>query len=308
MSNTEVGTGSGCETAWLYGFHPETKLRPKTFGVALSRGLIGHEALEKFYRNIQQEVQYDDAAQDALNFLEEKRQAAFMDRDADKLEMLNFLFKLMEEYFSHYQCDIENWEILDVEAFHGLEWEGEHSLYLPMRGDLTVYQRAGKFKGETSPVDHKFTNDFWSQWKLRLNSQIPLQIKAVRESRYKGKPAPVVRRGIVNQIRTRSVKDVYALSTFRRSFIDGDPKVMEKVFRNHLAKAKKLERLKRMSYAEAKEEATAAWGSSNCDFCFFKSICATDLEGGNVQQVAQLEYELSTYGYPPLEEIKNERG
>lgn len=307
MSNTEVSTGSGCETAWLFGFHPETNLKPKTQGVALSRGITGHEVLETFYKDIQQEAQYDDAAQNALNFLEGKKQAAFMDADGDKLEMLSFLYKLIEAYFKHYQGDIENWEILDVEAFHALTWEGEDSLYLPMRVDLTIYQKAGKFKGETSPVDHKFVNDFWNQWKIRLNSQLPLYIRAHRRTRYKGKPAPVVRRAIVNQIRTRAVKDVYPLATFRRDFVQPEGKVIEKVFENHLQLAKRLERLKRMSYAEAKEEVTAVWGSSNCNFCFFKSICATDLEDGNVQQIAQLEYERSTYGYPTMEELYRER-
>lgn len=307
MSNTEVSTGSKCERAWLFGFHPETKLKPKTQGVALSRGITGHEVLEKFYKDIQREVEYDDAAQSALDFIEEKRQSAFMESDTDKMEMLRFLKKLMEAYFGHYQSDIENWEILEVEGFHALTWDGEDSLYLPMRLDMVIYQKSGAFKGETSPVDHKFTNDFWNQWKLRLNSQLPLYIRALRSSRFKGKPAPVVRRSIVNQIRTRDVRNVYPLEAFRRSFIEADESVMDKVFRNHLAQAKKIEPFKRMSYAEAHEQTTAAWGSSNCDFCFFKSICATDLEGGNMQQIAQLEYERSTYGYPTMEELYNER-
>lgn len=307
LSNTEVVTGSNCERAWLFGFHPETRLKQKDQGVALTRGIIGHEMLEGFYKDLQVEKDYDESAQRALDFLTGHEQDAYMRSDIDKLEMLRYLKRIMTAYFKHYRADIENWEILEVETFHALRWEGEDTLYLPMRFDMTIYQRSGKFKGETSPVDHKFTNDFWNQWDFRLNTQQPLYLKSLSEARYRGKPKPIVKRSILNQIRTRTVKDVYPLATFKRAFIEADAIAQEKIFQNHLRAAKRLERFKRMSYAEAHEKTEANWGSKNCGFCFFKSICATDLEGGNVQQVAELEYEQSSYGYPPFEELHRER-
>lgn len=308
MSNTEVSTGSDCERAWLFGFHPETKLKQLTQGVALTRGIVGHMVLERFYRGLMEEESYDDAANAALGVMQVEQNKALLLGDGDKLDMLKYLRRLIEAYLVHYKDDIKHWEILDVEAFHALTWEGEETLYLPIRLDMTIYQRGGKFKGETSPVDHKFTNDFWNQYKIRLNSQLPLQIRAVRNSQYKGKSKPVVNRAIINMIRTRQVKDVHPLATFRRAFPEPNKRTMDKIFASHLRKAKRLEQLKRVRFEEAYSESSDAWGSHNCEFCFFKSICSTDLEGGNVQQVAELEYERSTYGYPTMEELYNERG
>jgi hypothetical protein len=301
ISNSEAT--SSCERAWLYGYHPEAKLAPKSYGVALTRGLTGHKVLEDFYGAIRDGDEYDHAVAFAMENFEKVRVDAFMEADGWKLEMLNYLKTILEAYFKHYRADIENWEILDVEEFRLLQWDGEKRVYLPMRLDMVIYQKSGKFAGEISPVDHKFVNDFWNDWKMRLNSQLPLQILTLRDSKFKGKLAPVVKRGIVNQIRTRVLKDPFPAELFRRSFVEPKRAAIEKVFQNHLKKALRQERLKRMPLAQAYEETTAEWGGPNCQFCHFKSICAVDLEGGNVATTIAAEFTKSTYGYPPFEEL-----
>lgn len=293
---------------WWFAHHPQVHLAPNTLGPALTRGLAGHKALEQFYNDIRKGVEYDDAAQGALNFVFQESTKAMMANDSDKLEVLVWLKKLLEKYFVHYQEDIKYWEILDVESFHLLEWDGDKTVYLPMRLDLVVYMTDGQYRGETVPVDHKFVNDFWQQWKFRLNSQLPLQIRALRASRYAGKPAPVVRRSIVNQIRTRKVETIYPVQTFKRSFIEAaDGAAMDNVFENHLKIAHRVAALKRLPAGEAFQQTEAVWGSPNCQFCHFKSLCATQLEGGNVDMTVAAEYKKSDYGYPSMEELKHER-
>ncbi len=306
VSNSEVGQFK-CERAWLFGYHPETKLAPKSFGVARTRGIVGHKVLELFYLAIKDGEDYDSAVNAGMDYFESERQAAYLSSDTWKLEMLNYLKKLLVMYFEHYRSDIENWEILGVESFHLLEWEGEKRIYLPMKLDLVIYQKSGNFKGETSPVDHKFTNDFWNSWKLRLNSQLPLYIRALRATRFAGLPAPVVKRSIVNQIRTRTIKDPYPAELFKREFLPANSFAMDKVFDNHLKQAKRIERLKRMQLMGAFEETTSNWGTQDCNFCDFKSLCAIDLEGGNIDTTIAAEYERSTYGYPSMEELRGER-
>ena len=305
VSNSE-GTSS-CERAWFFGYHPSTKLAPNSFGVARTRGIVGHKVLETFYTHIQQEVDYDSAVTLAMEYFESERRIAFMMCDTEKLEMLNYLRKLLVMYFEYYQSDIENWEILDVEGFHLLEWEGEKRIYLPMKLDLVIYQKSGKFAGEISPVDHKFTNDFWNDYKLRLNSQLPLYIRALRASRWAGKYAPVVKRSIVNQIRTRTIKDPYPVELFRRKFIEANEHAMDTIFDNHRKKALQKARWKGMPSADVYAETTAEWGSANCQFCDFKALCAIDLEGGNLKTTIAAEYQRSDYGYPSMEELRNER-
>lgn len=308
VSNSEAVDAGLCMRRWWWAHHPEVHLAPQTLGPALTRGIAGHKALEGFYCDLKKGVEYNDAAQGALNYIFQQSTAAMMANDGDKLDILVQLKKLLEHYFEHYKDDIKYWEILDVESFHLLEWPGEPGVYLPMRLDLVVYMTDGQFRGETVPVDHKFVNDFWRQWKFRLNSQLPLQIRALRASRFAGKPAPVVRRSIVNQIRTRKVETIYPAQTFKREFIEAaDGAAMENVFENHLKIARRVAALKRLPAGEAFQQTEAVWGSPNCQFCHFKSVCGTQLEGGNVDMTIAAEYKKSDYGYPAKDELTRER-
>lgn len=307
VSNSEAVAAAGCERAWLWGYHPETHLAPNSFGPARTRGITGHKILEDFYRLIQNDMDYDTAVTVAMSSLLTARIQAHKMMDVDKLEMLNELRVIMERYFEHYRSDIENWEILDIEGLHLLMWDEEDRIYLPMRLDMVVYHKDGPFKGEVSPVDHKFTNDFWKQYKLRLNSQIPLYILALRESRWKGKNPPVVRRGIINQIRTRKLKEPTAQDLFKREYVEPPQHAIDLVFENHLKGAIRISQLKRLSLRGAFQQTRANWGSPNCQFCDFKSLCAIQLEGGNVQSTIDAEFHENEYGYPSLQELKRER-
>jgi len=307
VSNSEAADASTCMRRWWWAHHPEVHLAPRTFGPALTRGLVGHKALEIFYTDLKAGVEYDSAAQGALTHVLGESGKALQMGDSDKLENLLHLNQLLTKYFEYYRDDIKYWEILDVESFHLLEWENTFDVYLPMRLDLVIYCTDGQYKGETIPVDHKFVNDFWHNWKFRLNSQLPLQIRALRATRFAGKPEPVVRRSIVNQIRTRKVQSIVMPETFRRSFIDYDDTIARQVFANHLKIAKRVSELKRLPAREAFQVTEATWGSANCQFCNFKSVCMTQLEGGNVDSTVAAEFESSTYGYPSKHELQSER-
>lgn len=307
VSNSEASSFSTCERAWFYGHHPEMHLQPNTMGPALTRGIIGHKSLEELYRAMQGGKDFDSSAQIALEVVQDERVNALMTEDFDKVKMLNSLYKLVEGYCKFYEADIKNWEILGVESFYHMEWEGEDKVYLPMRLDLVIYQKSGKYKGEISPVDHKFTNDFWNTWKMRLNSQFPLYMKALRSAKFRGKSATVVRRTILNMIRTREVKEPQPHDTYKREFLPYNSETMVLAFDNHLKVALRIADLKRMSADDAMEFTTAAWGSPNCQFCSFKSLCAIQLEGGMVANTIRADFKESRYGYPSLEELKDER-
>lgn len=311
VSNTEVQNGYTCEGAWAFGFHPDWNYQKRDLGVARTRGIIGHSALEIFYRGIQGDYHYDDCAHDALSYiqnlrLEEMKAGDFV--DVDKLAILNYLYDILTKYFEHYQADVENWEILDVEAFFAVEQEGEVDFYLPSRLDLVIYQKCGSFKGETSPVDHKFVYDFWNNWNTILNSQLPLYILALRAARYANKPKPVVRRAIVNQIRTReNMKDPQPWDLFKRAFPAYSTVKLNSVFQNHMKSAVRLAYLKRIPYEEALGEIRFAMGSKSCNYCDFKDLCDITFEGGNPSDVIAATLKPNEYGYPPLEEIRRER-
>lgn len=309
ISNSEVHNAL-CELAWGFGHHPEMNLAKREMGIARTRGIIGHEALETFYLGMKEGTPFDECAQSSLSQVQKLRVEEMLAgdfADADRLEMLNWLHATLTRYFEYYWDDAKHWEILDVESFHAQEQPGEVDFYLPSRLDLVIYQKSGKFKGETSPVDHKFTYDFWQPWKAVLNSQFPLYILALRASRWAGKPDPVVRRVIINQIRTRPLKDPQDHDLFDRRYQAYSTIKLKKVFENHMKTAVKLAYYKRLPWDEFFEIAEAALGSQACQYCDHKDLCDAGFEGNDTTNIIRALYKPNSYGYPSLEEIRRER-
>lgn len=310
VSNTEASNHDACELAWGFGFHPDMNYQLREMGLARKKGIIGHEALEVFYGGLKEERDYDECAQEALNHIQGLRVKELMAgdfADLDTLNLLNWLYGTLQKYFDHYRSDVDDWEILGVESFYAQEQPDEVDFYLPSRLDLVVYWKRGEFAGEVSPVDHKFNYDFWNDWKFRLNSQMPLYILALKAARFAGKPKPVVRRVVVNQIRTRQMKTMGPEDLFRRGNHAYDSERLQNVFRNHMKKAVRIAYLKRLPWDEAKDELTAALGSMACQYCDFKDICDITFQGGDPSNVIEATLKKSEYGYPPLEEIRRER-
>jgi hypothetical protein len=311
ISNTEVKTADSCELQWGFAFHPEMRYTKRDLSIARDRGIIFHEGLEIYYKGLRDGRDPDESAQEALSHInslrvEELKLGDFM--DVQKLEMLNWVHETLDRYFEHYVEDAKLWEILEVESFHAQEFEGEGDFYLPSRLDMVIYQKAGKFKGETSPVDHKTTYDFYNQWKLDINSQFPLYILALRAARFAGKPKPVVRRVIVNQIRTRALSNPTSYDLFKRDFQPYTSVRLQKVFENHLKSAVRLAYLKRLPWEEALSEIKAAFGSNACQYCDFKDLCSATFDDRPTDDIIAATLRKNDYGYPALEEIRRERG
>lgn len=314
VSNTEVQQANACELQWAFGFHPELNYQLREMTEARQRGILGHSALEIFYKGLKAERDYDDCAQAALSFVQDLRVKELMAGDfvdPKVLAMLNYLYKVLERYFEMEKPIIGRWEILEVEDFHAVEQEGEDDFYLPSRMDLVIYQREGEFKGEVSPVDYKFVYDFWHKPKFVLNAQFPLYILALRAARYAGKPKPVVRRAIVKQFRTRfeasKIQEKSNDELFRETPWAYSSTRLQTVFKNHMKSAVHLAYLKRLPLSDAMEEIKASLGSMACQYCDFKEICDITFEEGDPSNVISATLKKNEYGYPPLEEIRRER-
>jgi hypothetical protein len=309
VSNSEVQNAT-CELAWGFGHHPEMNFKKRDGGIARERGIAGHAALEIYYKGLRDGQDHDTAAHAGLAHIQSLRVKEMLADDfADPkwLEALNWLHDTLTRYFEFYEDDVNEYEFLEVEAFHAQEMEGEPDFYLPSRLDVTVYHKRGEFMGETSPFDHKFNYDFWAPYKLQLNAQFPLYILALRAARFAGKPKPVVKRVVVNQIRTRPLKNPTDTDLFRRDTKSYSGAFIRNVFDNHMKAAVKLARYKRIPWYEFVEEAHAALGSMLCQYCDFKDLCEGTFENKNLENTIAALYEKNTYGYPPLEEIRRER-
>lgn len=301
ISNSEVQEWNTCQASWFRKYHPDSLLAKKDFGPARTRGIIAHSSLEEFYAAIKRGEKYADAVEIAMEVIRRERIKASEWSDGDKMKMLRHLEKIMGMYYVHYEADVQNWEIISTENFHAMEAEPGDEFYLPMRLDMVIYQRAGKFAGEISPVDHKTTNDWWPAALFNLNAQLPLYIRALRENGFKGHPNPVIARGIFNFIRTRDIANPYPVELFDRKFVNPNRKNIEFAYQNHLAQARRINELKRLPFAEAMDRIAYNLGSHGCKFCDYKSICAVIVEGGDPASTIVAEYGPNTYGYAALE-------
>ena len=301
ISNSEVHEWENCQTAWLYKYHPGSLLAKKSFGPARTRGTIAHSSLEEFYAAIKREVPYKDAVEIAMDVIYRERMKAQQMSDGEKMQMLRRLDDIMAKYYVHYKDDVDNWEIISTENFHAMQAEPEDDFYLPMRLDMVIYQRKGQYAGEISPIDHKTTNDWWSLVMFKLNSQLPLYIRALKENSFPGHPRPVVGRGIFNFIRTRDMKDPYPAELFQRRFVKPSPARIENVYQNHLKIARTIAPLKVMPLEDARKQVTLNLGTNSCKFCDYSQICMSTIEDDDPSFTIAADYEPSTYGYAPLE-------
>jgi hypothetical protein len=301
ISNSEVNQWNKCQLAWLRGYHPQSLLAKKSFGPARTRGIIAHSSLETFYALIKEGETYDDAVEEAMYVIREEQKKASAMSDGDKMEMLRRLYDIMGKYYVHYKDDVKHWEVISTENFHAMEAGPDDDFYLPMRLDMVIYQRSGKYAGEISPVDHKTTNDWWSKVMLNLNSQLPLYIRALKENGFKGHPTPVIRRGIFNFIRTRDIKDPFPAEIFQRQFVVPKAPRIENVYKNHLKIAREIVVLKKLPFAEALDRVKWNLDTNSCKYCDFSEICEVTIEDEDPRFTLAASYERNTYGYKPLE-------
>lgn len=310
ISNTEASNADACEYAWGFGFHPEMGYQLRDMGIARTEGINGHAALEIHYNGLKDGRDYDECAQDALDYIQDLRVKELMAgdfADPQAIESLNYLYMILQKYFDLYRSDVDDYEFLGIESFYAQEQPEEVDFYLPSRLDMVVYHKRGEFKGETSPFDHKFTYDFWHKPKFVLNSQFPLYILALRNTRFEGKKPPVVKRVVVNEIRRRRLKEPTTKDLFRRTPWDYTSKRLEMVFANHMKKAVRLAHLKRLPWPEALEEMKASLGSMACQYCDFKDLCDITFEDKDPSNVIQATLKKNEYGYPALEDLQSER-
>ena len=307
ISNSEVIEYTKCKTSWLFKYHPELLLSPITLGPARTRGIIGHSALEIFYTHLKDGASHLEAVMYALKYINQEYDEATETDDVDKMTMIRRLRTLVARYFEYYKSDILNWEIISVEAVYSMQAPGVTKYYLPMRMDLVVYMKTGKYAGEICTVDHKFTYDFWPQIKIDMNSQIPLYIRALRESIQRGEieghSDGVVRRSIFNFLRYRDLPDVPDHELFHRAYPKPEKYTLEAVFNNHMQIAAEIEEIKRLPLAEARKRVTLSLTGSSCQYCDFKRICVVNLQGGDATYEIMGTMKKSTYGYPALEEF-----
>jgi hypothetical protein len=284
VSTSEVATYLTCKRRWMYAHHPSYGLEPRSLGVALTRGFVGHQALEIYYKALMNSESYEDAEKAAIDFVISKSLNALTMSDGEKTKMFAELGNLLKAYFLHTRGFLNDYEIVGVEKLVIVPLP-QSEIEFAGRIDLVLRIRNGPKAGYVIPEDHKFTYDFWSKSEVKMHPQLPNYDWALREMGYR------VLEGRMNFLRYRE----NAVEKFAK-----DPKpttkvIRENFIRDHLFAAEEITALKMLP--DVSETVTRSASRFNCRYCPFIDLCYTELQGLDSSGMKEGLYRPNSYGY-----------
>jgi CRISPR/Cas system-associated exonuclease Cas4 (RecB family) len=289
ISTSEVATFLTCKQRWMYAHHPSYNLEPRSLGIALTRGLIGHEALEIYYRTLMEGKSESEARMGAQHFILKKGTNEINTGDSEKAKMIGSLGVRLSEYFDKGQEFLKGREIIGV----------EHKVIVPLtedinfagRIDLVLGINSGPNKNEAEPHDHKFTYNFWPDIAVNLNAQISNYIWALRELGYRS------RNGFLNMIRYREDAKEEGSGKFKSAPVPTNSTMRTSFIMNHLEAAKKIVDLKIKPKVGLAEGVTRSTSKFNCEYCPFATLCLTESQGLDSSLMIKASYRPNSYGY-----------
>lgn len=275
ISNSEVSAFTQCERKHYYGFLK--KLEPKSTSQALSRGIIGHEALEAYYTD-QQAGNTPAVAMDiAINVVLKYMQDEYVDKT-----MLADLINLLTRYFAYYPHD--EWEILAVEQAYEVPVNDE--FIFGMRLDLLVRDKQRRI----ALVDHKFVYDFYQDSVLDMNAQMPKYLGTLRFNGIRAEYA------ILNQIRYRLKKGGNTdEELFRRDVLTPNNNEVRQYMAEQFMISERIMG-RRSSTPEAQSlQAVRTANQMVCKNCSFQPLCKAELMGSDTSLMEQVEFKANAY-------------
>jgi len=210
------------------------------------------------------------------------------------MEIIARVDPLLQGYWGFY--DSNEWEILAVEESFDLAISDDFSM--PTRLDLIVRERKN---GKMAVVDHKFKGEFFLENSLSLNAQQPKYLAALKEAGYD------VSYAIMNVIRTRKMKDPSPDQLYRRNIITPSIAKTKNVMRQQISASKEITRYRAVEDPDVRKQiATPVLNEIVCKYCHFSDLCASELDGGEIEYLIANDYQQKqSYGYNKETDIKD---
>lgn len=287
VSTSEVATYLTCKQRWKYAHHPSYNLEPRTLGVALTRGLIGHEALEIYYKGIQEGKSSDDSASASISFIMDKSLEAMSQGDSAKARMIANLGTLVQDYFQESKWILDKYNIKGVEYLVTTPLPGVSDIEFAGRIDLVLEVPSGPYKGELIPWDHKFTYNFWPEAAIKMNVQLPNYVWALREMGFHS------RKGVISMLRYRE----NAQEVFKQEEVPTKSAMRDVFIHNHVIAAKEIVNLKQKPKVDVSDGITRSVSKFNCEYCPFSTLCYTEATGEDSTTMIKASYRANSYGY-----------
>jgi len=293
ISNTQVGMFNTCEFSEFLRFGLEIEPQQHMLSPALKRGLLGHEAFQKFYELKKNGHSNEECLETALTVIIDDL------KNLDPISMMKFadiyeqLITLFKNYFKAYPVD--PFEILEIEKVYKTRITDDISYGL--RLDLLGKYTTGEHRGSMVLIDHKFVYNFKTQAELDMDAQLLKYGKTLRDNGVK------VYKSLFNQLRYRPLKNPEPHMVYRRDFRPRISQVgIDRVWEEQKKVAIKIAERRTLPIAEQKEQAIRNLSPHICRGCYFQSICRLDLEGKKIHNEVVANYQKNTYGYTDLGE------
>lgn len=281
ISNSEVTTFLTCRQQYEFAFM--RNLAPKVTPKALSRGTLGHLAFQYYIEARLNGANHESAMRAGTNaFIEASRGGMKPDIVLET--------RLLFERYQTYHQGWPNWKLLGTEEH--LELKVTDEIWIPMRYDLMVEE---KDSGRIGCGDFKFTYDFWTPDDHALNPQMPKYLTIMQKNGIN------VQFGFLEEIRTRKLAKANEndpKKTWRRTHYKPGPTKQRNLIKQHIATSLEIMRFRELP-DEEREAITIPLLSHHggCRYCNFKELCASKLDGGDVETFIESAFVQNTYGY-----------
>jgi hypothetical protein len=287
VSTSEVATFLTCKQRWMYAHHPSYNLEPRTLGLALTRGIVGHAALETYYSAIKNGKSHEEAMDASQQYIVKTALTEMQTGDSEKANMITSLGILLQDYYVANKWMLDTYEILGVENLVTAPLPGSNEIEFAGRIDLMLGIPSGPNRGEVIPWDHKFTYNFWPEIAIKMNAQISNYVWVIREM---GKRA---RKGILNMSRYRE----NAQEKFKQEEVPTQNNLRNTFILNHVEAAKVIVDLKHKPKVGLKDGVTRSTSKFNCEYCPFANLCYTEAQGLDSGLMIKASYRPNSYGY-----------
>ncbi|MFE1145222.1 PD-(D/E)XK nuclease family protein [Streptomyces rochei] len=294
VSTSEVATFLTCKQRWMYAHHPSYNLEPRTLGIALTRGLIGHSAMEVYYKSIKEGTSHTDSVALVQENLAKESVQAMMRGDSDKSLMITQLGLMLKQYFEESQWILMKYDLLGVENLVTAPLPDTDNINFAGRIDLMLGIAKGPNKGEVIPWDHKFTYNFWPEMSIKLNAQISNYVWVVREMGMRS------RKGIISMSRYRE----NAQEKFKQEEVPTNSEMRDLFIKNHVVAAKQIVELKQKPTVSIENGVTRSTSKFNCEYCPFAELCYTEAQGLDSTLMRKANFRKNSYGYDNVLDVE----
>lgn len=278
VSNSEAGTWLLCKRKYYYQYDLalESLNPPKYF----FRGKLVHLAHEYYYKARMGGKSHDEAVEEGKQAFVAAIEA---DRNGENMNDIAILRTMMLRYWDEV-ARYDDWDILAVEQNYNLPLTDEFSFgFTP---DVIA-----RIDGLITVVDHKNVYDFWKRRELDLDPQSRKYQAALIAM---GK---TVDRVMHNQTRWRLTKTRTQATEelFRRDYAIPNPDERRNMIAEQIKVTMEIVKHRAKPLVEREREATRLLQKPICEKCPFAELCYTELRGGNIETMMEVDYTENSY-------------